>query len=320
MNYRMCVLGECMLEVSAATLEQKSEVSAGLSFGGDTLNVATYYARLGGAVDYLTALGDDGLSTWLVDRWTEEGVGCHQIVQEPGGVPGLYLIQVDDAGERSFIYWRDNSPAKRLLSSATALTQLLSHANGYDMFYLSGITLSLMTESSREMFFSFVSDFRAGGGLIAFDGNYRPSQWPDKPQARLIYEHMYRNVDIALSTAGDECLLFEDQKVNNAAKRLQTWGVQEIVIKDGNNDCLLVVGGNATSMPALQANVIDTTAAGDSFNAAYLASRAKGIDCRDSVNDGHRLAAIVIGHRGAIIPRSAMFATGDLNDGNTITA
>lgn len=302
----MGVLGECMLEVSAASLEQKSEIAAGLSFGGDTLNVAAYYARLGGTVDYLSALGDDVLSSWLLERWTEEGVDCNQVVREPGGVPGLYLIQVDESGERSFIYWRDNSPAKRLLGSAAALTKLLSDAKGYEMFYLSGITLSLMTERSREVFFSFASDFRRQGGLIAFDGNYRPSQWPDKQEARLTYERMYRNVDVALSTAEDEYLLFEDQKIDDVAARLKAWGVQEIVIKDGNNDCLLVVNGIATGVPAVQAKVVDTTAAGDSFNAAYLASRAKGATCEYSADNGHRLAATVIGHRGAIIPRAAM--------------
>jgi len=169
------------------------------------------------------------------------------------------------------------------------------------------------------VFFSFVSDFRAGGGLIAFDGNYRPSQWPDKRQARLIYEHMYRNVDIALSTAEDEYCLFEDQKASDVAERLLKWGVREFVIKDGSHDCLLVVDGVAISLPAQHADVVDTTAAGDSFNAAYLASRAKGNDCRRSVNNGHRLAAVVIGHRGAIIHSTAMleFDTGDRTGGKS---
>jgi 2-dehydro-3-deoxygluconokinase len=54
------------------------------------------------------------------------------------------------------------------------------------------------------------------------------------------------------------------------------------------------------------AHVIDTTAAGDSFAAAFLAARIRGADAATAARAGHRLAGAVVQHRGAIIPRDAM--------------
>jgi 2-dehydro-3-deoxygluconokinase len=70
------------------------------SYGGDTLNTAIYLARLGVAVDYVTALGDDPWSDEMIAGWAAEGVGTEQVARVPGRVPGLYIIQTD-ARERS---------------------------------------------------------------------------------------------------------------------------------------------------------------------------------------------------------------------------
>jgi 2-dehydro-3-deoxygluconokinase len=52
--------------------------------------------------------------------------------------------------------------------------------------------------------------------------------------------------------------------------------------------------------------VVDTTAAGDSFAAAYIAARLGGVDPVEAARAGHRLAGVVVCYPGAIIPRSAM--------------
>ena len=310
----MCVLGECMLEVSAEGLTG-SQVPAGMSYGGDTLNTAVYFARMGGVVNYLTALGDDALSGWMIDRWRAEGVGCDWVRREPGAAPGLYLIQVDEQGERSFVYWRENSPARTLLQSPDALSKLLVDATAdAELLYLSGITLALMNSDSVSALFEFIQGYRSRGGAVAFDSNHRPALWADAATAKSVYEQMYVHSDIALSTADDEYTLFGGTEPNTIVERLQASGVQEIVIKDGNEGCLLLSAGDKVQVPALQVDVVDTTAAGDSFNAAYLASRSKGLDTLSAVKNGHALAGAVIGHRGAIVPGDAMPQTllGDL--------
>jgi len=52
--------------------------------------------------------------------------------------------------------------------------------------------------------------------------------------------------------------------------------------------------------------VVDTTAAGDSFAAAYIDARLGGVDPVEAARAGHRLAGVVVCYPGAIIPRLAM--------------
>src|SRR5215813_8256790 len=103
---RAAALGECMVE-----LRETADGRITRSWGGDTLNTAVYLARLGVAVDYVTALGDDAWSQQMVNGWRAEGVGTDLVQIIAGRLPGLYVIQTDTKGERRFLYWRDSAPA-----------------------------------------------------------------------------------------------------------------------------------------------------------------------------------------------------------------
>ena len=225
MKQPLYVLGECMVEVSAAPLVS-SRVTAQLAYGGDTLNTAVYFARLGGNVRYLSALGDDALSDWMLEDWLAEGIDCSAVRRAPGGAPGLYLIQVNAEGERSFAYWREQSAARALLQDAERLRALLLEAsNDSGLLYLSGITLALMSADSREALFEVADTFRRGGGLIAFDSNHRPRLWPDLATARSAYQSMYSRTDVALATREDEQAVFGDSDAGHTVRRLRGLGV-----------------------------------------------------------------------------------------------
>ena len=92
-----------MLELTRQSQQQSGGgLPMNLSYGGDTLNSAVYLARQGVSVDYVTALGDDPMSVWLVEQWRDEGVACDLIELYADSVPGMYLIETDEQGERSF--------------------------------------------------------------------------------------------------------------------------------------------------------------------------------------------------------------------------
>ena len=111
---RVACIGECMIEMKQAQGAQGGGLFA-RGYGGDTLNTAVYLARLGVDVDYLTALGDDALSDEMIAGWNAEGVGIRRVVRLSGKLPGLYLIQTDERGERRFFHWRENSAARMLM-------------------------------------------------------------------------------------------------------------------------------------------------------------------------------------------------------------
>ncbi|MEP4145621.1 MAG: sugar kinase [Halioglobus sp.] len=307
MAKNIAMIGECMLELTRQDSQlASSSLPMNLSYGGDTLNSAVYLARQGIAVDFVTALGDDPMSTWLVEQWRGEGVACDLVAYEANSVPGMYLIETDDLGERSFYYWRDNAPAKRLLDDAATAEALFAKLADRAWICLSGITLAIYSEASRQRLFELLADYRRSGGKVAFDSNYRPKLWSGLQQTQQAYESMYGLTDLALPTIEDEQEVFGESDQASIVDRLRSWGVGEIVLKMGEHGCLVVVEGQRELVSSRKVEVVDTTSAGDSFNAGYLAARLSGQSPSASAESGHRLASVVIQHKGAIIPRSAM--------------
>jgi 2-dehydro-3-deoxygluconokinase len=306
---RVACIGECMVELA--------QVDAGLfrrGFGGDTLNTALYLSRLGVDTSYVTALGDDPLSDGMLAAWRAEGVKTDEVLRAKGRMPGLYMIERDAHGERSFLYWRDRAPARELfdLADDAALDRLA----GFDWLYFSGISLSLYGETGRAKLRELLAAARKRGGRVAFDGNFRPRGWPDKDMARRTFNAILPLVDLALPTLDDEQMLFGDADADACLARLKGAGIKEIVVKRGPLGCRIDVDGAVDDMPPPHVvQPVDTTAAGDSFNAGYLAARIKGMAPRDAALAGHRLANAVIMAPGAVIPREAMphdiFATGE---------
>lgn len=307
MRNKIAVIGECMLEVSSLSSDESQQsLPASLSFGGDTLNTAVYLARLGVEVDYVSGLGDDSMSSWMLGQWRSEGVGCNLVERFSGAVPGLYMIQLDENGERSFLYWRKNSPATRIFDDANKAAELFEKLLVYQQIYLSGISLALYQEAARHRLFDFLVRYRQQGGQVVFDGNYRPRLWASPEVARDAYEHMYRICDLVLPTDEDEEMLFGPETPEQVIQRLQSFGVEEVVLKMGPNGCLIGCGAESQFVPSEKVVVVDSTAAGDSFNAGFLAAKVEGKSSQDAASQAHKLASTVIQHRGAIIPLEAM--------------
>lgn len=302
---RIGLIGECMVE-----LRSQGDGQLGQAFGGDTLNAAVYLRRLLGddpvQVDYLTAVGDDSLSQAMRARWREEGVSDARVRVLPGRLPGLYLIQTDADGERRFLYWRGEAAARECFDGAEAQPLLAALAE-YQLLYLSGISLAVLTDTGRERLLEALRQARAAGTRIVFDNNYRPRLWPNLQAARTAYHRLLQLADLALVTWEDDAALFGFADEAALLAQYAEWGVAEVALKRGARSCLLQhrqgrqeVAGEAV------ARVVDTTAAGDSFSAAYLACRLQGGAPEAAAAWGHRLAATVIQHPGALIPRAAM--------------
>jgi 2-dehydro-3-deoxygluconokinase len=302
---RVASIGECMIE-----LRHRSATTLDLAYGGDTLNTAVYLARLTGdrdvRVDYVSALGDDAYSEGMLAMWRDEGIGVGLVACLPGRLPGLHTIRTDARGERSFTYWRSSSAARDILRGDRA-EQVAAALRGYDLLYLSGITLSILDPPQRAALIAIADALRARGSRVAFDGNYRPVGWPNPDAPRAAFDQMLERVDIALPTLDDEQALFGVKDVLECAERLHRLGVAEVAIKRGQAGCFLSSARFTGEIPAEPVDVVvDSTAAGDSFNAGYLAARLLGSDPPRAARLGNRLAARVIGYPGAIIPAAAM--------------
>ena len=302
---RIACIGECMIELTEDKAGGPGAMRCG--YGGDTLNSAVYMAReLAGAdarVSYVTLLGDDPYSGEMLRGWAAEGIETDLVERIPGTLPGLYLIRVDENGERDFLYWRDHAAARQLFVAGDATTTL-DALRGFDWIYFSGITLAILSEAGRGRLFELCADVRNHGGRIAFDSNYRPRLWRDPNEARRVIGQAWRHTDAALPSYEDEASLFGDSDPAVVVSRLREAGCGEIVVKRGATPSIVASGSDTLQVAAKDvAEVLDTTAAGDSFNAAYIAARIRGDGPGDAARSGHRLAARVVAHRGAIVPR-----------------
>jgi 2-dehydro-3-deoxygluconokinase len=296
---RVIVVGEVLVELA------RGDGRFTLGCGGDTFNTAIYLARAGLDVAFATALGDDPYSDGILALAAAEGLNCDLIRRVPGRLPGLYPIESDANGRRQFHNWRGEAPARELfeLPDWGLVGESLLKAK---LIYFSGITLSLYTNNGLGRFLAVVEVARQQGVKVAFDGNFRPRDWRgDLARTRTVFMEALKRVDIALPTYDDEAVLWGDPSPEATVERLQAFGINEIVVKNGPNSALVATGGNNEFIPVPEVVVpVDTMAAGDSFNAGYLAARLTGDTATTAAAAAHRLAGQVIRHRGSIMPRT----------------
>ena len=297
-DLNIALIGECMIEL----LHEGHNFRQG--FGGDTLNTAVYLSRLTAGksvnVSYVTGLGQDKISQDMIDSWKAENVNTQFVQRSETKQPGLYMVETDDTGERSFIYWRNDSAAKFWLE--TASDELIDQLVAQDAIYLSGISLAILSPASREKLYDLLERCKAAGGKVIFDNNYRPKLWDSAEQAAESFKRLLSVTHTGLLTFDDEQALFGDTEVEQCIARSRELGVQEIVIKRGGSECLIVTAEETLSVAATKVeNVVDTTAAGDSFAAGYMAKRLIGESMTVSAKKGHQLAGTVIQHKGALI-------------------
>ena len=297
---RVACIGECMIELSPA-----GERTLELAYAGDVCNTAVALARLARGTDvvvqFVTRLGDERHSEAMIAEWRAEGIDTTLVDRLAGRAPGLYLIELDEGGERSFTYYRSQSPARDLLADDDHAATLRAGLAGADWIHLSAVTLSLLGEPAHERLLALLDHLRAAGVRVALDTNYRQRGWPNAATARRRIEDVLARCDLALPTLDDERALFGDADLRACLARLAGIGVPEIAVKLGPDGACVAWSERSEGVPAVaDVEIVDSTGAGDAFDAAYLHARLTGAEPPAAAAAGNALAAATLGHRGAI--------------------
>lgn len=310
---QIAIIGECMIELNGKPFGEMHQ-----TFGGDSLNAAVYLSRsceLNAKpndikISYVSALGTDAISNGMLTRWQDEGVNTDLVLRDEQRTPGLYLIQLDEQGERTFLYWRNQSPARYLMQHPQ-FGDIARALQGVDLVFLSGISLAILPEEDRFTLLALLAELRQQGVEIAFDSNFRPALWPQNEAlatVKEIYTAMYQTTDLALVTFDDEQLIWGDATPQDTLARMQQQGVKRAIVKLGSDGCLVgdFESNTEYAVPTTPVEtVVDTTSAGDSFNGGFLSCYLAGGSLTESCQRGNAIAGVVIQHRGAIIPKSA---------------
>ncbi len=307
--HRVMLIGECLIELNGAPFSTVQQ-----SFGGDTLNTALYLSRLmtnAAEVTYVSALGTDTVSQGMLERWRTEGIDTSCVLRDSSRLPGLYWIEVDAHGERKFLYWRGQSAARYLLQHPD-FEHVRERLHIASVVYLSGISLAVLPADDRRRLIDVLTQLAADNVDIVLDTNYRPALWSSCAEAQIAISTLLPMTRVVFATFDDERQLWGDDSALSSITRLHEAGARAVVIKTGAEGCIFS-DGRLTKVPArLVGNVVDTTAAGDAFNAGFLAAWLTGESPAACCRAGNALASCVIQHRGAIIPASATPQLGTL--------
>ena len=291
---RVAAIGEAMIELSM------DGDTAQVGVAGDTLNTAIYLKRSAPniAVDYVTCLGDDAFSDRIHSFIKEQGIGTTAIERLEGQAPGLYAISTTADGERSFAYWRSASAARHMFEIEDGYD--FEVLNGYDLIYLSGISVAILPHQARLALLDWLDNSPI---QLAYDSNYRPRLWEDQKTAQDITARFWARADICLPSIDDEMELFDtsEEKIEDKFSTVKGQGA----LKRGANGPMSIGSPVMQTYDAAE-TVVDTTAAGDSFNGGYLAAKLSGASQDTALMAGHELARQVVGYRGAIIPKAAL--------------
>ena len=303
---KLAVIGECMAELSGFESD-----SISLKWGGDVLNTAIYCKRAmqnSVAVSVVTAMGTEQLSRQIIQDWADEGLSTEHVIKDERHHVGLYAIHNHDDGERTFTYWRNDSAAKYMMQHPN-VDSIFGHLSDFDAVYFSGISLAILPQDDRQKLVDQLAQLKRHGIKVIFDGNYRARLWESDSSAQACYKQAYALADLLLLTFDDEAALWGDKDIEDCAQRLSTFNQHELVIKSGADGCYYLNNlaqrdsQNLIHFPTQKiSNVVDTTAAGDSFNGGFIAGWLQSETIESCANLANFIASQVIQKKGAIVP------------------
>jgi len=308
---KIFLIGECMIELKAqsaisSTTPQTYPKAINQSFAGDVLNTAVYLKRTFSDLEpyFISAVGTDKLSTEMIAFFDQEKINTEFVFRSKEKNAGLYAIETDEVGERSFTYWRENSAAKDVMSFIDE--KVVNSISAGDMVFFSGISLAVIKPADRAKFWLFIKQLKDLGAKLVFDPNYRARMWQNPQEAKEQFEQAFICADITLPGIDDFEQLYGITTAEAVFEFCQPYQFDELVIKNGEASICVYINELAYHFQIKAvANVIDTTSAGDSFNGVYLGARAKGFDLEQAINLASKAAGFVIQHHGAIVEQGA---------------
>ncbi len=294
---RFVSIGECMVEMAPAAAADEFR----LGYAGDTFNTAWYVKML--APDwgsrFVSRVGRDSVSDRMLAMMAQSGIETEHVARDADRSVGLYLISLKD-GERSFSYWRDGSAARRLADDKAMLSKAMA---GGDILYFTGITMAILDAAGRDTLIEVLGNARAAGKRIVFDSNLRPRLWGSTQEMTANVMRAAGISDVVLPSYDDEADHFGDADMDATLARYLDAGAGTVVVKNGAGEIQYAHQGvRGKVVPAPAAAIVDTTSAGDSFNAGFVVGLQKTGDIERAIKAGAVVAGHVIGQKGALVP------------------
>jgi 2-dehydro-3-deoxygluconokinase len=285
--------GEALVEFNQTGGEAAPTYLQG--FGGDTSNCAIAAARLGASTGYVSAVGGDRFGDALIDLWRTEGVDCSQVRRDAAASTGIYFVSHDATGHH-FSYYRKDSAAAR--QSAAGLPR--DYLAAARIVHLSGISQAI-SASACDAGFAAIDAARQSGARVSYDTNLRLRLWP-LARARAVIHAAMQRCHIALPSLDDAIQLTGLETPHAIAGFYRELGAEIVALKLGRGGALVAYEGEIIEVPGFEVNVVDATAAGDTFDGAFLSRLLRGDPPPRAARFANAAAALSTQGYGAIAP------------------
>ena len=295
MKIKVCSIGEAMIEISNIKNSLYNQ-----SFAGDTLNFCNYLDKKKLNAFFLSAIGKSEINQSLLNFVKSKKISTKYIKQINQFELGLYLIKNKDNGEKQFFYWRDESAAKQYFNNIDFLN-LYNELKNFDYIYFSGITLSIIHISKLNNFIKLLKLLKSKKVKIVFDFNIRPSRW-NKKNLNIFLDSVLKFVDICFLSGEDMNYWKNKNNIKSYEQIVRKYKLKHSIFR--KNAKFTYVFLNKTRYVfknKLLKTVVDTSGAGDGFNAAYLSNFIVNNDPVLALKAGSSLGSKIVMKKGAIV-------------------
>lgn len=263
--------------------------------GGDTSNCACAAARQGAKVGYLGALGLDPFGSSFLELWENEGIDTSHVIRNPAAHTGIYFVTHSEKGHE-FSYFRAGSAAS-LISPDDIPEKYIRQAK---ILHVSGISQAI-SGSACDAVFHAIALAKKNGVKVSYDTNLRLKLWPVERAAAIIHSAIAQ-CDIALPGLEDAEQLTGLSDPDAIAEFYAGLGPSVVALSMGKNGTLVIADGNKEVIPVTPMEAVDATAAGDTFDGAFLTRLCEGDDPFTAARYANAAAALSTQGYGAVAP------------------
>lgn len=268
-------------------------------FGGDTSNCAIAAARQGAAVGVLAQLGTDRFGRKILDYWAEDNIDTSSVTFVGDAPTGIYFVTHSDDGH-DFTYRRDGSAASLISRSDLTRPPVAAALSSCRILHLSGISQAI-SESAADAGFAAMDTVRAAGGKVSYDPNLRLKLW-SLDKARSVIHKAMACCDIVLPSLEDARLLTRLHEAEDIADFYLQLGAEIVALTLGVAGTLIATPDRRKQIPSFVVEAVDATAAGDTFDGAFLAEYLNGRDAFAAARYANAAAALSTTGFGAVAP------------------
>ncbi len=294
-------LGEVLVDFIAEETGTLNAVSSFRKYpGGAPANVAVGIARLGITSGFIGKVGADTFGDFLISTLEQNGVDTKGITQTKEAPTALAFVSRSASGDRDFLFYRNPCADTLLTESELPLDWL----NQIQYLHIGGV--SLTRDPSRQTTLRATEAAKQKGAKITFDPNLRLDLWSNGlSECRTVIHSILEYTDILLPSQEELTTLMATDNLNEAIHHAHKKGPSIICVKQGAHGSLISEKNREgetrqfTQLP-FDVEVIDTTGAGDGYNAGLIVGLVQGLSIEKAVLRGTAVASLVITKMGAM--------------------